>query len=188
MCKFKYLQLLGEGSHGVAVKIVRENHVLKITDDEEEYLIAQQMVGRKNANLVDIYDCHKMGHTFYIWQECLEKNPYHLDLICFTNSFRNSVANCINIDFPSRGLAPFWAGLEYIKKNNKTFISCALHEFRKKLCDSAYETMFQDTCQAIQELNRINKKAYLDLHGCNIGFTTCGKLKYFDFSLEKSNN
>lgn len=63
MEKSKYVHLLGEGSFGVAVKIVRENHVLKITSDAKEYEIAQQLIGRKNKNLVDIYDCYKVGQT-----------------------------------------------------------------------------------------------------------------------------
>lgn len=186
MCKYNYIKILGEGAHGVAVKILRESHVLKITNDEKEYSIAQQMIGKKNEHLVDIYDCHKLGNTYYIWQEYLQENPDNLNLTCFTETFKQSVADCINEYFPDNGLAFFWAGVEYIKKNNKDFIRCALNEFRKKLCSSVYETMFMDTCKAIQELNRINEKANLDLHGENIGFTTCGKLKYYDLTMEQS--
>lgn len=182
MEKSKYVHLLGEGSFGVAVKIVRENHVLKITSDAKEYEIAQQLKGRKNKNLVDIYDCYKVGQTFYIWQEYLEKGPARLDLVLFANTFKKILADCINMEFPSRGLAPFWAGLEYIKEHNENFIRCALNKYRNSLQAPVYVDMFLDTCQAIQELNTIDKKAYIDVHGCNIGFTNCGKMKYFDLS------
>ena len=58
MEKSKYVHLLGEGSFGVAVKIVRENHVLKITSDAKEYAIAQQLIGRKNSK-------HPLKYTLY---------------------------------------------------------------------------------------------------------------------------
>lgn len=182
MEKSKYVHLLGEGSFGGAVKIVRENHVLKITSDAKEYEIAQKLIGRKNKNLVNIYDCYKVGRTFYIWQDYLEKGPDCLDLVLFANRFRNVLADCINMEFQSCRLAPFWAGLEYIKEHNENFIRYALNKFRNSLQARVYVDMFLDTCQAIQELYAIDKKAYIDLHGCNIGFTNCGKMKYFDLS------
>lgn len=184
-------QWLGKGNHGEAW-LLDDGTVLKLTNDWREYSVAACIKGRMNCYLVDVYDCWEIPNKddtmlFAIKEERLWMETAIIDKELkkdFVRLFKHSwyVLNereGVSMDFR------YWeVVMDAYTQSNTNLIERMKEVFREQtehLPQSA--TLYQmlaDTNEGFSELRQLCHFGELDINSDNIGFTSNGRMKYFD--------
>lgn len=171
------------------------NKIIKFLSTDEGYAAAMQLCGKKNKNIVDIYQygCFECtNHTnddkvliHYIIMEKLNTSYIPSPIIIdFVDAFRH----CWFIQYKNEYKAGYgyltYEDLKPILSNPcnpdieivKNYMAAYVNSEYKSIILSLYE----ETCNAYKELYEISPKAKIDFNEGNIGFTKDGVLKFFD--------
>lgn len=170
------------------------NRIIKFSSSNEGYTTARQLCGKKNKNIVDIYQygCFECtNHTtddeeliYYIIMEKLNTDYFPPAIVRhFVDAFRH----CWFIQYKNEYKSDYRLTYEDLKTilsnpNNseieivKNYMIAYVNSEHKEIILSLYE----ETCNAYKELYEISPKAKIDFNEGNIGFTRDGVLKYFD--------
>ncbi len=198
---FSKLEFIGSGNHGYAFKL--GNHVIKVTDDSQEAIVAKQLEGRENRHIGNIYSVWK--HTF----PSREKRLYVIDMeLLFTSDIQNMQIQQALSDYKSvwfcryggslrRGLN-YWDLCKIYMDNNVSIISHVRDMLSKdileqnewysqilkldekdRLKNSLY--FFDFIHSVYKELLPVYPNARIDLNDGNFMYDCNGNLKCFDF-------
>lgn len=169
--------------------------ILKLSSNEEGYATAMLLCGKKNKNIVDIYQCgcfECTNHTnddeeliYYIIMEKLNTD-YIPPIIVrdFVDAFRYCWFTQYKDEYKSGYRYLTYEDLKPILSNPSNpeieivknyMIAYANSEHKEALL-----SLYEETCNAYHELYKISPKAKIDFNENNIGFTKDGVLKFFD--------
>lgn len=170
------------------------NRIIKFSSSNEGYTTARKLCGKKNKNIVDIYQygCFECtNHTtddeeliYYIIMEKLNTDYFPPAIVRhFVDAFRHCWFTQYRDKYePYRYLN--YEDLKCILREPSSPEIAIVKNYMLAYVNSEYKetilSLYDETCNAYHELYKISPKAKIDFNEDNIGFTKDGVLKYFD--------
>lgn len=171
------------------------NKIIKLSSSNEGYDTAMQLCGKKNMNIVDIYQygCFECtNHTnddkeliYYIIMEKLNTDYIpsiiisqfvdafrHCWFVQYKNEYIPIHRHFSHADLKTILCNPNNPDIEIVRKYMTSYVNSENKE--------TILSLYKETCKAYQELYLIAPDAKIDFNEGNIGFSKDGTLKYFD--------
>ena len=171
------------------------NRIIKFSSSNVGYNTATRLCGKQNKNIVNIYQhgCFECtNHTnddeeliYYIIMEKLNTN-YIPPIIVrdFVDAFRYCWFTQYKDEYKSGYRYLTYEDLKPILSNPSNPEIEIVKNYMAEYVSSEYKpvilSLYEETCNAYQELYAIAPKAKIDFNEGNIGFTKDGVLKFFD--------